>query len=257
MADGAEHQPDHDHGKRAVEQREADDGGPDLADGQAGGGQEGRQLTFHHPGLPADLGQHPAQLDGDPRQRDHQHRQLHEPAGPEIMPGRAPEGIGEEADEHEPKPRHGPEQEEHHRHVGNGAVRRRVDVRRARHARIGDIALQQQGIAIVGAMQLELFARRDVVAVGLQRLHRVIGQHAALDADARGLDEVVDAEHRAIEAAGGDDAQHPGHMHFIMGLARRHVRDADDGQPGRRLLGLPHGLEAGQLHALVVGERIA
>ena len=107
--------------------------------------------------------------------------------------------------------------------LGHGVDRRLGDLLGVGLARIGDVALEQQRIAEIGAMQ-----RRDRVRAaassrfGLQPLQRVVGQRCRCGcAPARALDQFVDARHRLVERAGGDQAQHPGNLDLACGCRAR------------------------------------
>ena len=76
-------------------------------------------------------------------------------------------------------------------------------------ARIGDVALEQQRVAEIVRMRVEVDARLGVLAVGLQPLERVIGDQAALDPRLRPRHEIVDARHRRIERARRDQCRAP------------------------------------------------
>ena len=165
--------------------------------------------------------------------------------------GRAEEQYHVEAD-----PRHEAEGPEHDRHVGYRIEGGLTDLVGRRLARIGDIAGKKEGIAKVELGFLELRARLGVRLVCPQALQRVIGQNAVLHARLGNGDEGQNALHLGIERARGDEAQHPGHINGkVRGLVF-HVGEADKRERGRRLVCLPHRFERGELHTLVMGERI-
>ncbi len=106
-------------------------------------------------------------------------------------------------------------------------------------------------------MQRQHGTRGGVLRPGLQRLDGVVGVDAGLDAVLRRQHQLGHPRHLGIQAVGGDQPEHPGHLHRIIGGAGREVRHAEDRQASRRRLGVPGRLDGCQLHLLVVGERVA
>ena len=87
-------------------------------------------------------------------------------------------GGGEQRDHRKADRGHDAEAPEHQRYVGNRVPSCGRDLLRRGGARIGDLALEQQGIAQVALVRFELGARRPVLRIDLQPFHRVIGSDA-------------------------------------------------------------------------------
>ena len=257
-ADVFHHQVELDHGKGGVEDHEARDAESHLAGRDAGDGEEGRQHAVDRPGLAAVLGDEPAELHADPGRGENEQSRSQEPAiAVEAAHHREPEGEGEEGDEEQPEADHDPEGPEEGRHMGHGAPGRLLDLLRRG---VGDIvgeALQQQGIAEIADMGVEIGPGGAVGGIAADLGQRPIGDHAALDAIGVVGDEFVDAGNDRIDGAGGDQAEHPGNLDGVMGRALGHVGNADDGDGGGRRLRVPHRLDGGDLHLLVLAGEIA
>src|SRR6202011_6124691 len=90
-----------------------------------------------------------------------------------------------------------------------------------------DAALEQQGVAEILVIRLESGARCCIALVLLQDLQRAIGDKTAADALLAELEQIGDADDLLVEGAGGDEAEHPGHLDGIADLASGGVRQAD------------------------------
>ena len=117
-----------DDGEHAIENDEAPEAEPYVADGDARCRQEGRQDAVDRPRLAAVLGHEPAELAGDPGKRQDQHRETQEPCMTiEVTFRRKPECKGEKRDEEEADRDHEaerPEEREHVWHRVPGRLRR-------------------------------------------------------------------------------------------------------------------------------------
>ena len=167
-----------------------------------------------------------------------------------------PEQQREERDEIEAEPHHDAEAPEQREDVGHRAGGGLGDGGVIGLARIVDIALEQERIAEIIGVVAQRRPRTGIVAVGLQRFERVVGDETLANPRHSVGDQFVDSRDRLGEGARSDDAEHPGNADGVVDLAVRRIGNADKIETRRGRLGLPHALDGGELHLLVFRNRV-
>ncbi|EGE55402.1 hypothetical protein RHECNPAF_930048 [Rhizobium etli CNPAF512] len=261
LSDRLDHQAHLDDDQHRVEGAKTDNGQQHRAGAEAGDGGCRRQHAFDHPGLAAEFGDHPAELDGDPGERDRQHgNPQQQRVRVEMTPRRQPEESGGQQDKEHAEADHDAEGPEERRHMRDRIARRLSDLRVGCLARIIDIALQKKGVTEIMAEILEgaaHFLRNLVLRRRRADLHqRVIGLDAVADAGFGLLFEFVDSGNFGRQRACADQAHDPRNVHGKMRFARLLIGEAEGGEGSRRRLGLPHALDCGELHLLIFGREI-
>ena len=122
---------------------------------------------------------------------------------------------------------------------------------------IVQVAQQQQPVAEIRLVRLELRLGIGIGRVCAQRLERRVRLDAADDAHPRALDQLVDAGDRLVDRARGDQAQQPGHFDFGVRRAPCDVRPTEDRERRRGRRGLPFRLDRGDFHLLVLARHVA
>ncbi|KAF0212377.1 MAG: hypothetical protein FD172_1317 [Methylocystaceae bacterium] len=131
-----------------------------------------------------------------------------------------------------------------------------MDLRVGRILDIGPDALDQQRMADVAHRGFE-FRRND--GVGMTAFFRkpLIAGHAIADARLRARDQRFHAFDRLIERARRNQTQEIGYANFVFRRFTLEIGKTEDREGRRRRLRLPHRLDRGDLHLLVLARRIA
>ncbi len=255
-----EHQRDLDDEERRVEHDEAREAQVQIGCREARRGQVRRQDARDRPRLAAHFGDDPAELGGEPRQRNRPHRIAQEPAAVVLqqLAARAePERGDEGREEQEAEEHHDAEREEHGRDGRNRLLRRGLDLVRRRVGHVLRELLEHQAVAEILLVLIERRLRLGARVARLQLLQRAVRDHAALDVLLAALGEFAQADHRLADRARRDEAERVRDLDRVIGALRLLVRQPDQRERRGRGLRFPFGFDRGELHLLHFARRVA
>ncbi|MNM96149.1 hypothetical protein D3C81_1086160 [compost metagenome] len=141
--------------------------------------------------------------------------------------------------------------------MGDAVQRRLADLRLAGVDHLGGVLLQQQAVAQILLHRVEGGDGLATLVAGAQFFQQGVGADAVTDAQLVLGDQVLEALDLLVQRAGGDDAHQVGNLHRVVGALLLLVGQAEQGEGGRRRLGLPLGLDGRQLGLLHVADLVA
>ena len=215
------------------------------------------QHLADRPRLAAVLGDDPAQLDRDPRQRNAPQRELHDPAVAREPAAREhDERRGEQEQEPDAEPDHDAERPEQRRHVRNRVVDGRADLLRRR---VDDG--RRVFLAAAARSRGRPHRSNSALASGERSpdFSRCSAAYAfmpfSIRASCSALRSLMPGDRR-VERARGDQPHQPRDLDRVVRRFGLLVGKAEHRERRRRLLGLPFGLDRRQLHLLHLAGRV-